>query len=179
MPPSKTHERLHRIAKSARRLLRDLEISNDEEAVDGPDCIELLEILAAVEEPDEDSVINATRRLGQFATMMDAIKAAKELERRALRAAEDVIAIGNLTVPKGHQGDAPVNNWVAAMMEAYRKITGVEPATSVGHVGQLNEGIASGPFIRFLQAAGEPLGITYSEDAWRSRIRTILKPYRN
>ena len=89
------------------------------------------------------------------------------------------LAIGNLTVPKGHQGDAAVNNWIAAMMEIYRKITGAEPATSVGHVDQPNEGIASGPFIRFLQAAGEPLGISYSEDAWRSRVRTILKHHKN
>ena len=72
-----------------------------------------------------------------------------------------------------------MNNWIAAMMEIYRKITGAEPATSVGQVDQPNEGIASGPFIRFLQAAGEPLGISYSEDAWRSRVRTILETYKN
>jgi hypothetical protein len=173
------HEKLQRLAKNARRLMKDLEIKNYDEAADGPGSFELLEILAAVEEPDEDAVINATRRLGQLATMMDAVAAARELERRALEAAEDVIAIGKLTVPKGHQGKAAVNNWTAAMMEVYRNITGVEPATSVGHVGQPNEGIASGPFIRFLQAAGEPLGLAYSEDAWRSRVRTILKHHKN
>ena len=31
------------------------------------------------------------------------------------------------------------------------------------------------PLIRFLQAAGQPLNIDFSEDAWRSRVRTILK----
>jgi hypothetical protein len=174
-PPSKMREKLQRIAKSARRLLQDLEITTYEEAADGPGSFELLEILAAVEEPSEDAVVNATRRMGQFATMMDAIKAASELERRALEAAEDVIAIGKLTVPKGHQGKAAVNNWIAEMMEIYRKITGTEPVTSVGRVGQPNEGIASGPLIRFLQAAGEPLGISYSEDAWRSRVRPIIE----
>ena len=178
-PPSKMREKLQRIAKSARRLLQDLEITTYEEAADGPGSFELLEILAAVEEPSEDAVVNATRRMGQLATMMDAIKAASELERRALEAAEDVIAIGKLTVPKGHQGSVAVNNWIAEMMEIHRKITGVEPATSVGHVDQPNEGTASGPFIRFLQAAGEPLGLSYSEDAWRSRVRTILEPHRN
>jgi len=172
-------EKLQRIAKSARRLLQDLEITTYEEAADGPGSFELLEILAAVEEPSEDAVVNATRRMGQLATMMDAIKAASELERRALEAAEDVIAAGKLTVPKGHQGKVAVNNWIAEMMEIHRKITGVEPATSVGHVDQPNEGTASGPFIRFLQAAGEPLGLSYSEDAWRSRVRTILEPHRN
>jgi hypothetical protein len=29
--------------------------------------------------------------------------------------------------------------------------------------------------IRFLQAGGEPLKIKFFEDAWRSRVRTILK----
>ena len=178
-PPSKMREKLQRIAKSARRLLKNLEITNYEDAADGPGSFELLEILAAVEEPNEDAVINATRRMGQLATMMEAVEAAREIERRALEAAEQVIAIGKLTVPKGHHGDVPVNNWIAAMMETYRKITGVEPTTSVGHLGQPNEGIASGPFIRFLQAAGEPLGLTYSEDAWRSRVRTILEHHKN
>ena len=151
-PPSKMHEKLRRIAKSARRLLRDLEITNYKEADDGPGSFELLAILANVEEPSEDAVVKATRRMGQFATIMDAVEAASELERRALKASEEVLAIGNLTVPKGHRGNDPVNNWIAAMMEVYCKIMGEEPATSVGKVGQPNEGIASGPFIRFLQA---------------------------
>jgi hypothetical protein len=30
-------------------------------------------------------------------------------------------------------------------------------------------------FARFLEAAGKPLEIAFSEDAWRSRVRTILK----
>ena len=137
--------------------MKELEIKNYDEAANGPGSFELLEILAAVEEPDEHAVINATRRMGQLATMLDAIEAAIELEGRALAAAEDVLAVGKLTVPKGHQGEAAVNNWIAAMMDIYRKITGAEPATSVGHVDQPNEGIASGPLIRFLQAAGEPL----------------------
>ena len=61
------------------------------------------------------------------------------------------------------------------MMGIYRTITGKEPATSVGAPDRANEGIAAGPLIRFLQAAGKPLNIEYSEDAWRSRVRTILK----
>jgi len=179
VPPSKIYEKLQRLAKNARRLMKDLVITNYDDAADGPGSFELLEILAAVEEPNEDAVIIATRRMGQLATILVAIEATMELERRALKATEDVLEIGKLTVPKGHHGDAAVNNWIAAMMEIYRKITGVEPATSVGHVDQPNEGIASGPLIRFLQTAGEPLGLNYSEDAWRSRVRTILKHHQN
>ena len=54
-------------------------------------------------------------------------------------------------------------------------ITGKEPATSVGSPDRPNEGIAAGPLIRFLEAGGKPLKIAFSEDAWRSRVRTILK----
>jgi len=61
------------------------------------------------------------------------------------------------------------------MMGLYRTITGEEPRTSVGGPDQPNEGIAAGPLIRFLMAAGNPLGIEFYEDAWRSRVRTILK----
>lgn len=60
-------------------------------------------------------------------------------------------------------------------MRLYKDITGKEPATSVGKAGQPNEGVACGPLIRFLIAADEPLGLRLSEDAWRSRVRTILK----
>ena len=47
---------------------------------------------------------------------------------------------------------------IAAMMVAYREITGSEAVTSVGGSGQPNEGIASGPFIRFLAIAGAEMG---------------------
>ena len=68
-----------------------------------------------------------------------------------------------------------MNDWIAAMLGLYRTLTGKEPATSVGASNRPNEGIAEGPLIRFLQAAGQPLNIEFSEDAWRSRVRTILR----
>ena len=76
---------------------------------------------------------------------------------------------------EGNPGDAAVNNWIAAMMDLYREITGKEPRTR--GPDKPNEGIADGPLTRFLQAAAEPIKeINYfAEDAWRSRVRTILK----
>ena len=47
------------------------------------------------------------------------------------------------------------------MMGLYRRITGREPATSVGAPERPNEGIAAGPLIRFLEAAGKPLKIDF------------------
>jgi hypothetical protein len=61
------------------------------------------------------------------------------------------------------------------MMSVYRIITGKEPATSVGGSNRPNEGISGGPLIRFLAAAGKPLDLEFSADAWRSRVRTVLK----
>jgi hypothetical protein len=90
-------------------------------------------------------------------------------------AANEVAEVGKLTVQQGNPGDDAVNDWIAAMLGIYRAITGKEPATSVGAPERSNEGIAAGPLIRFLQAAAEPLKIEFSEDAWRSRVRTILK----
>ncbi|MGH6736741.1 MAG: hypothetical protein ACRECX_11770 [Methyloceanibacter sp.] len=55
-PPSKMRKKFLKIAKSANRLLKDLEIRRDEtkgyeEAADGPGSFELLEVLAAVDPP--------------------------------------------------------------------------------------------------------------------------------
>ena len=146
-PPSKMFDRMNRIAKSARRLLTQLQVGSHDEAADGPGNFEILEILASADEPSEDAVVNATRRIGRLGEILDSIEAASELERRARKAGDDVARLGELTVAKGHHGEAAVNNWIASMMEIYRKITGCEPATSVGGPDQSNEGIAFGPFI--------------------------------
>ena len=107
--------------------------------------------------------------------IIDGTLAAAELHRRAKKAATEVARVGKLTVQEGNRGDDAVNDWIAAMMSLYRTITGREPATSVGAPEQPNESIAAGPLIRFLEAAGKPLNIRFSEDGWRSRVRTILK----
>ena len=60
------------------------------------------------------------------------------------------------------------------MMSLYRQISSREPATSVGGPEGPNSGVAGGPFIRFLEATGRPLGIEFSPEAWRSRVRSIL-----
>ena len=173
--PSKLRDKLDRVAKSARRLLTSLGVKDPDEAADGPGDPEILHALVLLGEPSEDPVIEATRRTGRLAEIIDSVAAADELERRANQAAIEVAEVGKLTVREGNPGDDAVNGWIAALMGVYRMITGKEAATSVGAPERHNEGIAAGPLIRFLQAAGKPLGIEFSEDAWRSRVRTILK----
>ena len=172
--PSKQREKLNQIAKSARRLLESLDINGPDEVADGPRDPEIFKALVLIGEPDEESVAKATRRIGRLVEIVEGIAAAAEFERRAQKAAAEVAEIGKLTVQEGNPGDDAVNDWIAAMMGIYRTITGKEPATSVGGPKRPNEGIAAGPLIRFLQAAGIPLKIEFSEDAWRSRVRTIL-----
>jgi hypothetical protein len=123
---------------------------------------------------DENPVLVATRRIGRLAEILEAIEAVNDLEHWAEQSAEEVIAFGQLTVPKGHRGDIPLNDWIAAMLAAYKQITGKDPATSVGAPDRDNESISGGPLLRFLEAVGKPLGIELTPDAWRSRVRGLL-----
>lgn len=66
-------------------------------------------------------------------------------------------------------GDVAKNEWIAAMMGIYKSIKGKEPGSSVDpHVGTVG-----GPFMRFLAAAGEPLGMALPAKGTRSRLRNI------
>lgn len=128
-------------------------------------------------EHDATPVTEATGRIARLVEIVEAVAAAAELSRRAEQAAAEAAKVGKLMVEEGNPGDIAINDWVAAMMSIYRIITGKEPATSVGGPDRPDEGIAGGPFIRFLAAASRPLQLEPElfEDAWRSRTRTVLK----
>jgi hypothetical protein len=173
MAPSKQIEKLNQVGKRVRRLLKSLGINAPDEAVDGPG--EIFQALVLMGEPTENAVLAAARRIGRLVEVVEGISAVAEFQRRAREASIELAAIGKLTVREGNFGNDAVNDWIAAMLSIYRTLTGKEPATSVGAPERSNEGIASGPLIRFLQAAGQPLNIEFSEDAWRSRVRTVLQ----
>jgi hypothetical protein len=173
--PSKQIEKLTQIAKNARRLLKSLGINATDEAADGPGDAEIFQALVLTGEPNENAVLEATRRIGRLVEIVEGVAAAADFQRRAREASIELTAIGKLTVREGNFGNDAVNDWIATMLGIYRTLTGKEPATSIGAPERANEGIASGPLIRFLQAAGQPLNIEFSEDAWRSRVRTILQ----
>ena len=126
-------------------------------------------------EPNENAVLEGTRRIGRLVEIVEGVAAAADFERRAREASIELAAVGKLTVREGNFGNDAVNDWIAAMLGIYRTLTGKEPATSIVAPMRPNEGKAAGPLIRFLQAAGKPLNIEFSEDAWRSRVRTILQ----
>jgi len=175
MPPFKVRQKLKQIAKAARRLLHHLGIENPDDAVDGPGDHEIHHHLQIAGNQSAIEVIDLTERLGTMAAVIEGFEAAIELERRANKAASDVDHVGAIMGPGEHKGDVAVNQWIAIMLDLYRDITGKAPATSVGASGSANEGIATGPLIRFLEAAGGPLGLSFDEDAWRSRVRTVMK----
>lgn len=184
--PFQLKAKLGQISQSARRLLKHLGIPSDalgsvriEDAYDGPADLEILQVLSWAVDPDEDPVVLATRRIGRLVEILEAIEATNELGGWAEQSAEEVIKFGQLTVPKGHHGDTAMNGWIAAMLSAYKQITGEYPATSVGAPDRENEGVPGGPLIRFLEATGKPLGIKLTPDAWRSRVRGLLDSNEN
>jgi hypothetical protein len=180
--PFVMRKKMIQIANAARKLLRHLYIFDPAQGADGPGSIALLESLASAEDGTEDDVIGATACIGRLVEILETVDAARELERRARKAADDAVQIGELIVPKGHHGDIAVNGWIAAMMSIYKKVTGKDPRTSVVAPGRPGRGNPDGPLIRFLDAAyrpcqvaaGEPLDTAPSPASWRGRVRDVL-----
>ena len=170
--PFVMRRRMTQIVNTARRLLKYLEVEEPSQAPDGPGTA-ILQALASTDDGTEDAVVRATARIGRLVEILEAVDAARELERRASMSAEDVMQIGEVTVPKGHQGQVAENEWIAAMMSIYKRITGTDPGVSVGAPGRSATGKVSGPFIRFLEATGNPIGIQLSPDSLAGRIKDI------
>jgi hypothetical protein len=169
--PFVMHKRMTQIANAARKLLGHLGVNDPAEAPDGPE-ISVLEVLASAFE-GEDPVVRATARIGRLVEILEAVEAARELERRAHIGADDVVRIGKLIVPKGHHGKAAVNDWIEAMMSIYKQITGRDPGITIVGPSRPSRGKATGPLIRFLEAAGKPLGIQLSPASFASRIKDV------
>ena len=71
---------------------------------------------------------------------------------------------------------ALMNGWIEAMLVLYRRITGKKPGISIGGPGRPNRGMPQGPLIRFMDAAGEPLGLEQTLHGLRERTRLISRP---
>jgi hypothetical protein len=100
--------------------------------------------------------------------------AVAELAQLASEAAPEATRLGTAIGIRGNPGEWGVNDWLRSMLGLYKELTGQEPRTSIGAPTRGNEGDASGPLIRFVTAAGSPVGLTYTPQAWRGRIRAIL-----
>jgi hypothetical protein len=134
MTPFVMHKRMTQIANAARKLLRHLEVTDPAQAPDGPGNA-ILEVLASAEDGSEDAVIRATSRIGRLVEILETVDAARELEHRAHKGAEDVVQIGKLIVPKGHHGEAAVNDWIAAMPRVRSNTENTDSPASAALIG--------------------------------------------
>lgn len=169
MPPSKLKDRLVRISKNANRLLKSLGVESAEDAADGPAERAILEAIADVHSGNEGAVSRASERLGRLVTLLEGVAATAELRDHAKTAAIDVVKVKKLIAPQGNRGDAAINEWIAAMLGLCQEITEKRLGTTYYAI----DNQAGGPLIRFLKAAGGPLGIAMSGNAWRERVRRI------
>jgi hypothetical protein len=171
-PPSSIRRQASAIAAAARRLLRHLEIYDYRKALEGPRDLELLDALALAGNGAEEDVLRASERVARLIDIFDAIDACQELEHRAQQAVKNALEIGRLTTPRGRHGNNALRSWTAEMMPIFKALTGKNPRISVN-----DRGGPTGPFLRFLIAAGGPLGIREEEltDGARPRARTLVK----
>lgn len=159
-PPSKLVRRLEKIEKDANRLLLALGLSNLKSASDEFVDIELFDALTLIDETDSTDTQRSCERLARLRDLILGIRAAAEMSRRAAQATRETHEVGKLITPPGHHGDRAAIDWIAAMLKTYEEMIGRKPKVSRG-----------GPLMRFVQAAGEPLNIKYSQAAWFERLR--------
>ena len=167
--PTALHKRFLQIRDAADRLLAHLGIDSPEDAADGPgDPYIFDELIMATDDGTEDDVAEATEKVARLSVLLsEALSAAGELRIRAQQAADDVVDIGKLTVPKGFPGDRALNSWTWRMLVVHKLLTGQNALSPL----QLGQGIR---LYRFLAAAGRPLGIEQSQSQWKERVKTII-----
>jgi hypothetical protein len=96
-----------------------------------------------------------------------------ERSNAAANGAKEAVEIGKLYVPSGHHGNVAVNGWIGHLLRIYIKITGKSAGISVKAPHQPDRGKPTGPLIRFLQAAGQPLGVRLSAASLAGRIKDL------
>jgi hypothetical protein len=104
-------------------------------------------------------------------------KAAAEIARRAHLGLEETQKLRGKMLLPGFSGNAADNGWIDDMLNLYMEITNRPIIMSTIDPSKEMKGTPSGPLIRFLAAAGEPVGLTFSPFAWESRVATAKKAY--
>jgi hypothetical protein len=111
---------------------------------------------AGILQNEEDTLINAVGFLYKIANWSD-------------KAVENLTSDGST----GRDADTVINEWIYEICALYRLINARPFGTSTGGAGTKNEGVASGPVVRFVLACAKPVDIQLSEDAIRARIRRL------
>jgi hypothetical protein len=163
-----------KVEAAARKLLLHLGVRHHAAAPDGPGDTDLLVFLASFSGASEEQVISDTARVGRLAELMEALNAIQSIEACAFRAAQEASDFAKL-LPQGHCGDIAAIGWTSDMMSLFEKITGKEARFSVFRPGP-GRGRPTGRFLRFLEAACEPLETKFSPATTRSRQRALKRP---
>jgi hypothetical protein len=171
---SELRKKANQIEAAARKVLTHLGVLRISEASDGPGDRDLLIFLTSFSGSSEEDLIDATARIGRLTELLEGINAAATLKNYAYKATQEAVVFAKL-LPKGHQGDIAAIGWISDMMPLYKRITGKEPRFSVLRPGP-GRGQPAGRFLRFLQAAGEPLKIDLSPASARRRQRALQGP---
>ena len=171
--PTELKAKLAKVKKHAAQLLEALGIARADHAVDGVADEDIQIALISDKDRGDDQVRCAAEAIGKLDELVDAALAANLILVRSTSALTKAVRIQTLMVAPGHIGQPALHDWVGAVMAIYAHVTGNEPGTSVGSPEQENKGRPGGPLIRFLIAAGKPLDIEMTANAWRSRVRAI------
>ncbi|WP_460074746.1 hypothetical protein [Roseibium sp. ROS1] len=146
------------------------------DAIDGIEDRALSNALSEPTDRDEQPLTALVVSLAAFdKDRAGAIDAAQNLTHRCTRSIEDLTRIRGLTVQPGHHGDGQINSWLDDMLGLYEELTGKPVGMSVAAPGSDRAGEVSGRLFDFLVAAGKPIGLEFSPDAWRSRVRTAQR----
>jgi hypothetical protein len=162
---SELRKKAQQVEAAARKLLLHLGVRRLDEAPDGPGDHDLFTFLASYSGSSEETVTQATARVGRLAELLEAIDAAKSLEACAYKAAQESVRYAKL-LPEGHQGDIAAIGWNADMMSLFKKITGKDPGTGELEI-ELRGDLAS---ILALSKTGENKAFSTKEKALQIKM---------
>jgi hypothetical protein len=163
--------------RTGAKLIRLLGVT-EETAEDGLPDRKLEDALVNAGDKDEYAISQLAEAITCYRKDFPAaLEAAEELARSAALGKSGAEQVRELTVTPGFHGREDLNGWIDDMLGLYSKITGHKVATSVRKPIGPDAGKAHGPLVRFLSAAGKPLGLQFSDDAWRSRVKTAEKAH--
>lgn len=164
-----------KLGRTAAKLMRLMDVT-PETAEDGIPDSELEDALVDTGYADGAAIGEVVSAIADYRQdLTTAIEAAERLATSASSAKSGTAALRESIVIPGHHGQPDINSWIGDMITLYTAITGRTVGTSIRPGTDRNAGQADGPLIRFLAAAGKPLGLEFTPHGWRSRIRTAVK----
>ena len=166
--PSQRRDQFRRVERTARDLLGALGLREDSPLEDGLPDGPIRHVLEYRLMDKGDLGDESERRLNHILIGIGRIRDAAAQERR--EAEESTKHSGDRS---RNPGDVRINSLIDALMTIYGTYKPIR--TSVGAADAPNEGLATGPLVRFLKTLLNPLRVSLNGDAIRSRVRTLQR----